>query len=132
MDQSVIDRLCVPPTDTAPMDTAPMRTERAIERKPLPDAISIGAAAAGVAESGLSRRIFQQHGHALTDADAECRDAAFDAATPHFVSERAGEPGARAAEWVTERDAAAVDVESIVFNADRSRAGECLRGEGLV
>src|SRR2546428_10576016 len=56
---------------------------------------------------------FQQHRRALAAADAQGGDGAVDVAALHFVQQREHEPGARGADRVAERDAAAVHVQPL-------------------
>lgn len=50
----------------------------------------------------------------------------------HLVDQRRHDPRPATAEGVAKRDGAAVDVEFLLINPELSRAGEHLRGEGLV
>jgi hypothetical protein len=68
----------------------------------------------------------------LSDPDAERRDAARGAGASHLVDQRRGQAGAAATKRVTDRNRAAVDVQSCVIDAQLALAGEGLRGERLV
>jgi len=65
-------------------------------------------------------------------ADAHGHEAVFRFAALELGQQGCGELGAGAAQWMTERDGAAIDVDALGIDAERLDDGERLRGEGLV
>jgi hypothetical protein len=69
---------------------------------------------------------------ALTTADAQRDDAAFETVTSHGVNEPRREHGSRRADWMTMRDGAALDIDDVLGQAEFLRHGEWHGCEGLV
>src|SRR6476660_3295525 len=82
--------------------------------------------------AGCSVRVFDDHGDALTAADAEGGQAALRVAPLHFVQERDEDAGAAGADRVAESDGATVDVDALPVPAELSPDGEGLCGKCLV
>src|SRR6185437_8288281 len=71
-------------------------------------------------------------GDALADADAHRRQAVAPAAPLQLVEQRRHQPRAGAAEWMAERDGAAIDVDLRRVQFQLADALERLRGERLI
>ena len=83
-----------------------------------------------IKEEGLFS--FENHGHALTAADAESSQTVLALATLHFVHQGNHDSGAGSADRMTEGDTAAVDVADLGVNAHFSDAADSLSGESFI
>ncbi|GEM_PF-114405 len=84
----------------------------------------------GPPEIGLVR--FPEAGDALADADAHGRSRPPAAPSPQLVQQRGGDPGAGAAERVTDGDRATVDVDQFAVAAELIDDRDRLRRERLI
>src|SRR5689334_7425750 len=82
----------------------------------------------------LQSNLLHRKRHALTDADAHRGERTLAAAFLQTVHGRERQPRPRHAEWMPERDGAAVriDVLGVFWNAELTQTGDALRGEGFV
>src|SRR2546426_9353081 len=69
---------------------------------------------------------------AHSESDAERREAVVELLPLHLVEHRRDQPGAAHAEWVTQRNRPAIDVQLRVLEADRVPGRNRDGGEGLV
>src|SRR4051794_4328685 len=85
------------------------------------------------AEPARARLESLDHGRdSLPDADAESRDPVAVTAPPQLPNQGGHQPGAGAAERMTEGDRAAVHVEALLVDAEPLGAGQDLGGERLI
>ena len=75
---------------------------------------------------------FDDRRDTLTDADAHGRETVAAAALFHFMDEGRHDPGAAAAQRMSQGNGAAIDVESVETDAELAGAGKHLRCECLV
>src|SRR5690606_12193146 len=79
-----------------------------------------------------SAEAFEDHGHALTAADAHGLEAELLAVVLQRVDERRGDASARHADRVADGDGTAVDVQLVEVDAQVAVGRDHLRGERLV
>ena len=94
--------------------------------------VAIAVARKGRRESSAGLGGLPQAGDALPDPDAHGGRRPAAAAALQLVQQRGGDPGARAAERMADRDRAAVDVDQVGIALELVNHGNGLSREGLV